>query len=113
MHELSLAQSIVEIVQDQAQRDGFARVRSIRLSIGALAHVDPRALAFGFDVVARGTVADGATLTIDRPGGRAFCMVCRANVAIGAHGDPCPACAGHQWVLVDGDEMRVVDLEVD
>ena len=62
MHELAIAQSIVELVEEHARRDAFTHVREIRLVIGALSHVDPRALEFGFDVVARGTVAAGARL---------------------------------------------------
>jgi hydrogenase nickel incorporation protein HypA/HybF len=113
MHEMAIAQSIVELVQDHAARDAFTCTRSIRLSIGALAHVDPQALAFGFDVVARGTVAEGAQLVIERPSGTAFCMDCSRNVEVGGHGEPCPSCGGHAWILVSGDDMRVLDLEVD
>jgi hydrogenase nickel incorporation protein HypA/HybF len=113
MHEMALAQSIVELVQDHARRDAFTRTRTIRLSIGAMAQVDPRALEFGFDVVARGTVAEGAQLVIERPAGTAFCMDCSRNVEVGAHGEACPSCGGHRWLLVAGDDMRVVDLEVD
>jgi len=113
MHELSLAQGIVEIVQDYARKEAFARVKSVHLTIGALSHVDPRAIIFGFDVVARGTVAEGATLAIDRPGGSGYCTDCSKTVAIAAHGDPCPECGGNKWLLVGGDEMRVVDLEVE
>jgi hydrogenase nickel incorporation protein HypA/HybF len=113
MHEMALAQSIVDLVTEHSRRDCFARARTIRLSIGALAHVDPRALEFGFEVVARDTPAEGASLRIDRPGGKAFCMDCSRDVAIGGHGEPCPVCGGARWVLVGGDEMRVVDLEVE
>ena len=112
MHEMALAQGIVEIVQEHARRDAFTRVRTVRIEIGALSHVDPRAIAFGFDVVTRGTVAEGAALAIDRPEGTAYCTDCCKTVAIAAHGDPCPECGGNKWVLVGGDEMRVVDLEV-
>ena len=113
MHEMALAQSIVDLVTEHSRRDRFAHARTIRLSIGALAHVDPRALEFGFEVVARDTAAEGATLVIDRPGGKAFCMDCSRDVAIGAHGEPCPVCGGGQWILTGGNEMKVVDLEVD
>ena len=40
MHEMALAQSIVELVQEHALRDDFTRVRTVRLAIGALSHVD-------------------------------------------------------------------------
>jgi hydrogenase nickel incorporation protein HypA/HybF len=110
---MALAQSVVEIVEDQARRDTFTRVRTVRLSLGALSHVDPRALAFGFDVATRGTIAEGAVLAIDRPGGTGYCTDCCKTVEIGAHDAPCPSCGGNKWMLVGGDEMRVVDLEVD
>jgi hydrogenase nickel incorporation protein HypA/HybF len=113
MHEMALAHSIVELVQEHAARDRFACVRSIRLSIGALSHVDPRALEFGLEVATRGTVADGARLVIDRPGGAGFCTDCCKTVEIAEYGGTCPSCGGNKWMLVAGDEMRVVDLEVD
>jgi hydrogenase nickel incorporation protein HypA/HybF len=113
MHEMSIAQSIVELIQEHAERDAFTRVLTVRLSLGALSQVDPRALEFGFDVVTRGTVAENAKLAIDRPPGKGYCADCEKTVEIAAHGDPCPACGGSQWMLVGGDEMRVVDLEVE
>jgi len=67
MHELAIAQSIVDLVEEHARKDVFQRVRQIHLVVGALSHVDPRALEFGFEVIAKGTVAEGATLKIDRP----------------------------------------------
>ena len=112
MHEMALAQSIVALVEDKARAESFTRVRTIRLSIGALAHVDPRALEFDFDVVAKGTVAEGAALAIDRPRGTAWCTDCSEAVEVSAHGEPCPKCGGFRWMLTDGDEMRVVELEV-
>lgn len=113
MHEMALAQSIVELVQEHALRDDFTRVRTVRLAIGALSHVAPHALEFGFEAVARGTVAEGAKLAIDRPPGTGYCIDCCKNVAIAAHGDPCPSCGGSDWMVVGGDDMRVVDLEVE
>jgi len=113
MHELALAHAIIDLVKEQAQRDRFACVRTIRLAIGALSPVDPGALRFGFDVAARRSLAEGARLVIDRPAGQAWCTSCNATVTIGALGDPCPRCEGHQWIVTGGNEMRVVDLEVD
>jgi len=113
MHEVALAEAIVDLVRDQARRDAFARVRSIRIAVGALSHVEPRALEFGFEAVSRGTVADGAKLVVERPSGEGWCTDCNATVQILANGAPCPRCGGHRWVLTAGDELRVVDLEVD
>lgn len=67
MHEMAIAESIVELVEEHAKRDVFQRVHQIHLVVGALSHVDPRALEFGFEIIAKGTVAEGATLKIDCP----------------------------------------------
>ncbi|MFN0250615.1 MAG: hydrogenase maturation nickel metallochaperone HypA [Kofleriaceae bacterium] len=67
MHEMAIAQSIVELVEEHAKKDVFHGVRLIHLVVGALSHVDPRALEFGFEIVAKGTVAEGAMLHIDCP----------------------------------------------
>ena len=112
MHEMSLCQGIVDIIQERADADRFSRVTKVRLSIGALSHVDPKAISFGFDVVARGTIAEGAVLEIDQPPGQAFCMACSTTVTIPARGQPCPTCGSHQLMVVGGDELRVDELEV-
>lgn len=112
MHEMALCQGILDIIRDRASEEGFSRVAAVRLRVGALSHVDPRALEFGFDVAARGTLAEGAELRIDRPAGRAFCMACSQTVTLAARGDPCPVCGSHQLMVVGGDELRVEELEV-
>lgn len=113
MHEVSLANSIVEIIEELAARERFAKVRTVRVEIGALSHVEPRALEFGFESAASGTIADGAALVFERPNGSAFCTDCAKNVAIASRADACPLCGGHRWTLVGGDELRVIDLEVE
>jgi len=113
MHELSLSQGIVDLVRDQAAANGARRVLRVRIAIGALSHVEPDAIEFGFDVVSRGTPAEGAILEIDRPPGRARCLPCDAEVTIATRDQPCPRCGTHRWVLVGGDELRVLELEVE
>jgi len=113
MHEAALARGIVDILQSQAKAQAFQRVRRVRIEIGLLSHVEPAALAFGFEAAASGTLADGAILDIDQPPGRAHCMGCGEVVSVSARGEPCPACGSYQWLLIGGDEMRVKELEVE
>lgn len=113
MHEAALAQGIVEIVEEQARAGAFTRVRRVCVEIGRLSHVEPAALAFGFEAASAGTVAEGARLDIVEPPGRGHCMSCGEVATVEARGDPCPACGSHQWLLIGGDEMRVKELEVD
>lgn len=112
MHEMSLAEGIRTIVEDQARAHGFARVTVLRLEIGRFAGVEKPALAFAFDVVMRGSPAEGARLEmIDLPG-RALCYDCTKTVEIDDRLAPCPACRGGRLIPEGGDEMRIKDMEV-
>jgi hydrogenase nickel incorporation protein HypA/HybF len=112
MHEMSLAEGIRSIVQDQARAHGFARVTVLRLEIGRFAGVEKPALEFAFDVVMRGSPAEGAALDmIDLPG-RALCYDCGETVELLHRLDPCPNCGGTRLMPAGGDEMRIRDLEV-
>ena len=113
MHELSLAGSIVQIVEDAARQDGFARVRSLRLAVPRLAGVEVAALRFALQSIAPRTLLDGAELCIDEPPSRARCLDCGRAIEVSAHGQACPRCGAHAWQL-DGDAgLRVVDLLVE
>ena len=112
MHEMSLAEGIVQIVEKTARDHNAIRVRSVVLELGALSHVEQDALRFCFDAVTRGTVADGAVLQIDTPAGRAWCMPCGDSVALARLGDACPKCGSYQLQVTDGEQMKVKEVEV-
>ncbi|MDD3182226.1 MAG: hydrogenase maturation nickel metallochaperone HypA, partial [Alphaproteobacteria bacterium] len=63
MHELSLCESIIKIIERQAKKDGFTRVVNVTLTIGEQSGASIEALEFCFPMVAKDTIADGATLT--------------------------------------------------
>ncbi|MBB94569.1 MAG: hydrogenase maturation nickel metallochaperone HypA [Rhodobacteraceae bacterium] len=112
MHEMSLCEGIRDVLQDQARVHSISRVKRVRLEIGRFSGVEKHALAFAFDVVMRGSVAEGAELEmLDLPG-RATCFDCMNEVEIADRLDPCPSCGGGRLVPVAGDEMRIKDLEV-
>jgi hydrogenase nickel incorporation protein HypA/HybF len=113
MHELALAQGIVDIVKDHASRGRFTRTKVVHLELGALSNVLPDALLFGFESVARGTVADGARLEFHHLPGKGWCMDCAADIVVNARVALCPRCQGTTWVVTGGEQMRVLELEVD
>ena len=112
MHEMALAESMLEIVETAARDNGAARVRGVWLEIGALSHVVPEALRFCFDAVTRGSVAEGAALTIVETPGGAWCMQCSETVPLAQLGDACPRCGGFQLTVTQGDAMRVKEIEI-
>ena len=110
MHELSITQSVVEICR---QNSAGRRVSEVVLEIGALSGVVPEAVEFCFAACARGTLLEGATLTIDRIPGQGRCGGCGAVFPVSAYFDPCPHCGGYGVAITAGEELRVKELEVE
>lgn len=112
MHEMSLAEGMLQLVEDGARQHAASAVKAVWLEIGALAQVEVDSLRFCFDAVTRGTLAEGARLEIVATPGVAWCMPCGERVAIGRIGDACPCCGSHQLQVVQGEAMRVREIEV-
>ena len=113
MHEMSLAESVREIVDQTARANGARRVAAVRLEIGRLAQVETEALRFAFEVVKRGSTADTARLEIVETDGAAWCMRCARTVTIARRGDGCPRCDSFQLQVTGGYRMRVMDIEIE
>lgn len=82
MHELSLCQSAVEIIQRQAEQHDVKRVTAVWLEIGALSCVEESAVRFSFEIVCHGTVAQGCDLHIVYKPAQAWCWDCSQVVEI-------------------------------
>jgi hydrogenase nickel incorporation protein HypA/HybF len=113
MHEMSLSRSLLEIIEDQARERHFAKVRSVKVELGCLGHVDSHALRFCFDVVTRSTVAEGSELIIvDRPG-KVACLECGAVSDALDRTAGCPECDSQRVMIDGGEELKLTELEVD
>ncbi|KEO55985.1 hydrogenase maturation nickel metallochaperone HypA [Thioclava pacifica] len=112
MHEMSIAEGIRGVIEDSARANSFDRVTRVRLEIGRFAGVETDALEFAFDVVMRGSVAEGAELQIIDLPGKALCYDCAEIVEIEHRLDPCPKCGGGKLLAQGGEEMRIKDMEV-
>ena len=113
MHEVSLVESMVALVEDERRRQYFSRVRAMCLYVGALGHVEPDALRFCFDAVTAGTIADGAKLTIEMIPGEGVCSGCHLVVPIDDLFAACPLCGNNHVRVTAGVELRLADLEVE
>ncbi|WP_419797957.1 MAG: hydrogenase maturation nickel metallochaperone HypA [Terasakiella sp.] len=113
MHEMSLTQGVLNILEDYAKTNGFAKVKTVWLEIGQLSHVEPEAMAFCFDAVMKNTIADGAKLEIVETPGKAICVDCAEELEITSRIAQCPKCGSYKLHVSGGDEMRVKELEVE
>lgn len=112
MHEMSICESILDLMKNQARTQNFDKVKRVSLEIGSLSGVEIEALKFGFDVVMRDSIAEGAALDIIETEGKAWCFSCGDTVAIMARYEPCPKCGSHQLQVTGGEELRIKELEV-
>ncbi len=113
MHEMSIAEGIVQVLEEQAKEQHYSKVKTVWLEIGPLAMIESEALSFCFEAVTRGTLAQDASLQIINIKGEAFCMQCLKNVPITQRYDSCQSCGSHQLQVTQGDEMRIKELEVE
>jgi hydrogenase nickel incorporation protein HypA/HybF len=113
VHELSLAESVLHLIEDAAQNQSFRRVKTVWLEIGQLAGVEQEALRFCFDVVTRDSLAHEARLEIIDTPGQGWCIQCATTIPLAAIYEACPHCGGYQVQVTGGSEMRVKELEVE
>ena len=112
MHEMSIAEGVIQVLEDQAREQQFSRVKTLWLEIGPLAMIEVEALRFCFDAVSRQTLAEGAKLEIIETPGLAWCMSCSQTVPVTQRYDACPLCGSYQLQVTSGDELRIKELEV-
>lgn len=113
MHEMSLAEEIVALVEEAATAEQCSRVTAVWLEIGKLAAVEKDALRFCFDAVTRDSIAQGARLEIIETEGQGKCSKCGAEVPVRVLYEPCPVCDSYQIQITGGNEMRVRELEIE
>lgn len=112
MHEMSLAEGVLQLIEDAARQQKFEKVITVWLEIGQLSGVEVEAMAFCFDAVTRDSVAQGARLEIIALPGVGWCMECSQSVPMSEVFGECPQCGGFQMQVTGGTEMRVKELEV-
>lgn len=113
MHEVSICQSILALVQQQFPTGRAQRVTVIVLEIGQLAGVDKAALLFSFELVAAGSVAEGATLQIIEIPGEALCLGCNQTIRIANYYDCCNHCGQYVRTITQGEGLRLKSMEVE
>ena len=113
MHELSIAYSLVETAQEAARAAQAPSVSVVHLRIGALSGVDTRALLFGYDIAASGTLLEGSTLAVEELPVVIYCKNCdRLTTLEGVQAFRCTLCGTPSAEIRQGRELEIVSLEV-
>ena len=111
MHELSLANDILQAIRNESQKMGGKRVREIRARIReSIHHMEDYSLGTCFEAVAKGTIAEGAKVTIEIIPPTLRCKECDFTFLAQSSALVCPSCRKSKLELIDADE---IDLECD
>jgi hydrogenase nickel incorporation protein HypA/HybF len=113
MHELSVTESILEISLRHAKKANAIRVTNLYLVIGQLASIVDDSVQFYWDIISKGTLADGAVLHFRRLPTTLVCLECNHQYTPGKDGFSCPNCKSDRIKVISGEEffMEAIDVE--
>jgi len=110
MHELSIAQNILDIVDESVKTSGF--VKSIKLRIGMLANVVPDSLEFCFTAITKGTQLERTKLKIETINIVVHCSHCGSDSIIENVLFRCDCCGSTDVEIISGGELEIVEIEI-
>jgi hydrogenase nickel incorporation protein HypA/HybF len=110
---MSIAQSLLTIVLEEAQRHQVQRVTKVAVKVGAWANVVPSSLTFSFDLIKEGTLAAEAVLDIEQMPAQGACHACGAQIDMAQPVFACPECGSKDIELTSGQELYVDHIEAE
>jgi hydrogenase nickel incorporation protein HypA/HybF len=113
MHELAIAQAILDRAQTASAQNGGGRVTKIGLRIGAISGVEPDALSFGIEALTKATPFEGIALEVEQPHRRQRCGACAHEFEPEGFVEACPACGNPSSECVAGKELDVTFFEIE
>jgi hydrogenase nickel incorporation protein HypA/HybF len=113
MHEMGIANSVLDAVQAEARRFPSAHICKVGLRIGAMAGVDPDSLGFCFEALVRGTEFEPLILEIEYSPHKHRCASCGGLFDGPVEGSACPVCGSEDSQFIGSDELEFAYLEVE
>ncbi|MEN3754753.1 hydrogenase maturation nickel metallochaperone HypA [Mangrovibacter sp. SLW1] len=114
MHEITLCQRAIELMEQQAHQNNAQRITAVWLKIGAFSCVETSALTFCFELVCRGTLAEGCALHIEEQQAECWCPDCQQYVTLLTQRvRRCPQCQSDKLQIVADDGMQIMRLEIE
>jgi len=113
MHELSITQSMVDLVLDEARKAEAARVKKISLVIGEMSGIVDDCVQFYFELISKDTIASEATLSFKKVPVEAHCRNCGEVFTPEEFDWSCPRCHNTSIEIKTGNELYVESIEVE
>lgn len=113
MHEMSLAQEIIQILHEQLKTMDLQKVIKVRVSVGALLAVERESLNFAYKVLAEDTPLKDSNLEIIEEPVMASCRKCGNTYKVENYSYVCPKCKNNDFTIVEGNKMYIKEVEVE
>ncbi len=113
MHELSLAMSVREIVEDAAKQNGAKKVNEVNIIVGEFSSVSSDALEFAMEVAKKGSVFEFAKINIKSTKTILSCSQCNQETVMEDYIFKCGACESTSVKIVSGDRMYVDSIDIE
>mgnify|MGYP000976309152 CR=1 FL=1 len=113
MHELSLAQSIIGIVENNVPLEKQNKIQKVQLQIGVLSGIEIDALNFSYDILKEDTEFSKSILEIEMISGEGSCNECLHTFEYNSYGTACPHCGSYNINILSGREMKIKGIALD
>lgn len=113
MHELSVAQNIIEIIKEHASKMKTRHVTEVIIDIGAISGVIPENLEFAWDIATKNTIAENSKLRIHFIPAKAKCLQCAKEFKVDDIYTMCEFCGSLKFDIIQGKELKVKSIVVE
>ena len=113
MHEMSIAQSLIDIITEEMLKHEASSLKSVRLHVGQMSGIVPDALSFGFEVLTSDTKLAGAELIIEVIPLTGRCLDCKRKFDIEDYAFECPHCGSPNIKTISGQDLSIQEIDVD
>lgn len=113
MHEFSIAMSIIDIAEAEAQKANATEIKELTLDVGTMAGIEFYALDTAMEMAIKNTMLEKAEISVNKIQAKAKCTECDMEFLIENIYDECPSCKSLYHELLSGKELQIKSLVVD
>ena len=112
MHEVGIAQNILEVIQKKAEENNSDEIKKVKLLLGEFTGIVSEALEFAFDILKKDTLAKDAELEIETKKLKTYCCVCKEKFNHTAEPNFICSRCGNTLDIIEGREMEIEYIDI-
>lgn len=113
MHELAVTKGILKLCLEESEKHKVNKINKINIKVGELTGLVPSCISHYFNIVAKGTQAEGTELIVEKVPVSIKCEECDFEGELGKNKYYCPKCSGSKYKIISGREFYLDTMEVD